>query len=296
MIVASAPDIVRALGGRWSGAKGMCCCPAHDDSTPSMLVSATTDGRPLVYCYGGCQQMAVIDALRKRSLWPDGPVEADPSAPMRLTTKPDGLNIDDRKRRAWAYEIWSQAVPINGTIAETYLRLRGLTGRLSESLRYAPALKHPQGFKFPALVGRITTGLGEFTGIQRIFLERDGTKAKADPVKATLGPMVDGAVRLGQPDDVLGIAEGIETALAAHQMFRVPVWACLGAARLGKVGLPPSVKQVWIFADNGDVGRREAHRAAQRYDLEGLTAIVRPPDGEHADHNDWLLADAGRAA
>lgn len=291
MIVASAQDIVRGLGGRWSGAKGMCRCPAHEDSTPSLLVSSTTDGRPLVYCYALCSQLAVIDALRSRGLWPDGPVEADPSSPHRLTTKPDGLNIDDRKRRAWAYEIWSQALPINGTIAETYLRHRGLTGRLPESLRYAPTLKHPAGFKFPALVGRITTGLGEFTGVQRIYLEHDGSKAKAEPAKATLGPMFDGAVRLGTPHDTLGIAEGIETALSAHQLFRIPTWACLGAARLGKIGIPDGVETLIIFADNGQVGLREAYRAAQKYE-ENYIVLVRAPDQPHSDMNDWLIDSA----
>ena len=289
-MIADAQAIVTALGGRWRGGRGMARCPAHDDREPSLSVTQTTDGRPLVHCFGTCSQFAVIDALRRRNLWPDGPVEADPSSPHRLTTKPDGLGIDDRRRRHRAYEIWSAAVPIPGTIAETYLRGRGITGRLPECLRYAPSLDHPSGYSLPALVGRLVTGLGEFTGIQRIFLERDGSKAKVEPRKMTLGPMLDGAVRLATVRDTIGIAEGIETALSAFQMYRIPTWACLGAGRLGKLGIPDSVETIIIFADNGDVGIREAHRALKNYDLGGYDVRLVRPDPPYDDLNSWLQA------
>jgi hypothetical protein len=57
---------------------------------------------------------------------------------------------------------------------------------------------------------------------------------------------------------VLGLAEGIETALSAMQLTGVPVWASLGGARLHRVELPPEVKEVHVFLDflnliaNGD--------------------------------------------
>lgn len=295
MIVASAQNIVESLAGKWRGGKGMCRCPAHADSTPSMLVSQTNDGRPLLYCYAGCAQMAVIDALRRLALWPDGPVAADPSAPHRITTKPDGLDLDERKRRMAAWQIWSMALPLAGTLGEKHLReLRGITGRLPDCLRFVLRLRHPDGQSSPAIVARVSTGLGVFTAIQRIYIADDGGRSSFDPRKLTLGPMVDGAVRLFEPRDTLGIAEGVETALAAHVLFRIPTWACLGAKRLGKVTLPSSIIRVIIFADNGEVGRRESYAAARRYELDNISVIIRPPDEPHADHNDWLQAGGGR--
>lgn len=44
-------------------------CPAHADPTPSFSVKEV-DGRVLVHCFAGCDQPAVIDALRERGLWP----------------------------------------------------------------------------------------------------------------------------------------------------------------------------------------------------------------------------------
>lgn len=293
-----AASIVRQLGGRPNARGGTCFCPAHENTrTPALSVTETQDGLVLVHCFTGCDQMAVIDALRKRHLWPEGEVVAHPSAPHRLTTKPDGLNKDERYRRQSAREIWDAALPIARSLGERHLReARGITGTLPECLRFAPKLKHPTGYSGPAIVARIRAGLGEFTAIQRIFIAPDGGKSPLEPRKLTLGPMLDGAVDLHEPDDVLGIAEGVETALAARQMFRVPVWACLGAQRLGKLRIPRQVKQVWIFADNGAVGIREARRAADIYDEKGFKVIVRPPDQPHQDMNDWLLAGVKGAA
>jgi len=45
-------------------------CPAHEDHSPSLSI-AEKDGRVLVHCHAGCEQAAVIDALRARGLWPE---------------------------------------------------------------------------------------------------------------------------------------------------------------------------------------------------------------------------------
>ena len=64
-----------------------------------------------------------------------------------------------------------------------------------------------------------------------------------------------GAIRLFQPvDGVLGIAEGIETALAAHCLTGLPVWATCTADALARVVIPQAVQKVVIFADNDHSG------------------------------------------
>ena len=62
-----AAEIVRALGGRMTESGGMVRCPAHDDTTPSLHVTAG-EGRVLVHCHAGCTQEAVLDTLREQGL------------------------------------------------------------------------------------------------------------------------------------------------------------------------------------------------------------------------------------
>lgn len=61
--------ITERLDGKWYGHRGLACCPAHDDRSPSLSI-ADGDNGPLVHCFAGCEQMAVIQALRKRGLLP----------------------------------------------------------------------------------------------------------------------------------------------------------------------------------------------------------------------------------
>lgn len=43
--------------------KWMACCPAHEDSSPSLSIRATEDGRLLLYDFGGCAVDEVLEAL-----------------------------------------------------------------------------------------------------------------------------------------------------------------------------------------------------------------------------------------
>jgi|GEM_PF-159268 len=47
-------------------------CPAHDDQHPSLSVDGRR-GTVLWYCLAGCSQQAVLEALRRRGLWPEPP-------------------------------------------------------------------------------------------------------------------------------------------------------------------------------------------------------------------------------
>ncbi|EME8859696.1 toprim domain-containing protein [Enterobacter mori] len=57
------------------------------------------------------------------------------------------------------------------------------------------------------------------------------------------------AVRLFPVASTLGIGEGIETALAAHQITHCNTWAALNTAFLKKFMAPSGVRNLIIFAD-----------------------------------------------
>jgi hypothetical protein len=61
-LAGTARRICESRGGKWSGTRGMACCPAHDDRTPSLGVSL---GRQaiLFHCFAGCDQQSVLAAL-----------------------------------------------------------------------------------------------------------------------------------------------------------------------------------------------------------------------------------------
>ena len=286
----AAPDarrIVASLKGVWRGGSGACRCPAHDDRTPSLSVAQTPDGRVLVHCFAGCTQAAVIGALRDIGLWDNGALAEDPSYPGRITTLPDGLpSQDERKRRELARDIWAKAAPIVGTPGDTYLRARGIAGPLPPTLRFA-ILRHSADRRDkPAVVCAIQDGQNKVTAIQRIFLRPDGlAKTDAKPTKPTLGPMLDGAVRMGRPGRLLGLAEGPETALSAQHLFSLPVWCSCGASRMKKVAIPAGVEVVYIFADAGRAGIDAAIETSTVLEHQGFETVIQAPkDGDWNDH------------
>ena len=293
----TAREIVVKLKGRWNGKKGMACCPAHADKTPSLSVTRAHDGRVLVYCFGGCAQSDVIAALQRMGLWGDGPLEMHVNHPGYLTSANDRMTSQaDREKRRWAQNIWDRAKPIRGTHADAYLRARAIrVPPMCDQIGYVPALKHYESDKtFPALVARITDDRG-LCAVQRIYLDSKlPEKAAITPSKMTLGPMGEGAVRLRKANDTLGLAEGLETALSVMQLYGTPVWATCGTARLHAIEIPKTVKFLTIFADNGKPGWIAANKAAEAYERQGLKTDIILPGADFADRvgdfNDVLRA------
>jgi 5S rRNA maturation endonuclease (ribonuclease M5) len=62
--------MVRALRGHKTGrGRAMVRCPGHDDRTPSLSITER-DGKLLVKCFAGCDQTAVVQALKDLGVWP----------------------------------------------------------------------------------------------------------------------------------------------------------------------------------------------------------------------------------
>jgi len=108
-----------------------------------------------------------------------------------------------------------------------------------------------------------------------------------------LGPVAGGSVRLAPigADGHLGIAEGIETALSAHQLFGIPVWAALSADGLRRWEWPAGVRRVTILRDAGKAGATAAAALSERLAAAGIAhAILAPIHGD--DFNDDLRRGA----
>lgn len=285
----NARKIVQALGGHFRGHQGMCRCPAHDDSTPSLSVTVSADGVVLVHCFAKCSQDRVLAALRLRGLWPEGPNTVQGPSPQ--------ISIDLRDRGArqrGAQELWTKAMPARGTLVETYLRARGIEKVGLGALRYIQSLKHnSSATSWPAMIALVTRGAdGMPLGVHRTFLARDGSrKAPVQPQRMMLGPCRGGAVRLGAPGGQLMVGEGIETCLAAMQASGHPAWAALSTSGMRALDLPRDVRDVIVLADGDDPGEAAAQECARRWKRQGRRVrVARPPRG--MDFNDLLISRA----
>ena len=289
----SAGDIAAALGGYRSGSGFICRCPVpshgrgRGDKRPSLSIR-DGDIRLLVTCYAGCDRLAVLNELRHSGLLAARIADAA-VLPRRVARPPEPEPAPD----AEALAIWHAARGLSNTLGERYLlHHRGLVGPFPASIRFISALRYtPSGIMLPALVAPVSRPDHKIIAVQSTYLHpSDGAKARVTQPRWTTGRLGTCAVRLASAGEVLGMAEGLETALAAMELSGVPCWASLGAQRLAKIAVPNVVRKIIIFADADGAGKSAAARASSRYAQEGKRVQLRfPPDG-CKDWNDALLS------
>ncbi len=289
-------EIARALKGRRSGRGWVARCPAHADRNPSLSIGSASDGRLLLHCFAGCAFEDILDALQAQGVI----VEARRTggAPSqrgdaRRRSRADEAH-DDVDRVAFARRLWGSALPVKGTLVETYLSRRGVD-LPPLGLRFAPQLRHPSGAVAPAMVAAIRDRGGALIGVHRTWLTLDGRgKATLDPPKAMLGRAMGDGVHLRNGEGALAVAEGIETALSLGEAIpEASIVAALSASGVASYRLPHSVDALIIGADGDAAGRRAARELATRASRSGWRVrIMSAPDG--FDWNDVLVGrDAG---
>lgn len=283
------PILLDGLDARAIGQTYMAKCPAHDDRTPSLSIALSVTGKLLVKCHAGCEQGRVIDRLGTMGLWAGG------CSPARRAMKPSKPRLfrPHAQLALAALRIWGACSPAEGTLVEKYLESRNCPLPEKDALRFHPALRHPSGGKWPAMVALVTRGTDGMTcAIHRTFLAYDGTgKAPVHPAKMMLGPCGGGVVRL---EPLTGkhvmVDEGIETCLAAMTMTGLPAWAALSTAGLGTLTLPQNVTELTILADGDAPGEKAAIACASRVFSTVRVRIARAPVG--MDFADMLLREA----
>ena len=287
----TARRICESRGGKWSGTKGMACCPAHDDRTPSLGVSL---GRQaiLFHCFAGCDQQSVLAALAREGF--EAPALFSGSA---TTNEPESTST--RKPSAVALRIWRDAQPLRASPAKAYLESRGILAA-SPALRFHP--RTPLGPKgrarfLPAMIAAVSLDEGPIA-IHRTFLSTEASgKAAFEKPKRALGALGEAAVRLFAPvSGKLGLAEGVESAMSAYALTGIPVWATLGNERFGLVSVPESVTELHLFVDHDAGGELAASRGLAAYARDGRTIHVRKPSSRDTDWNDELTAWLRRKA
>ncbi|UZK64641.1 DUF7146 domain-containing protein [Sphingomonas sp. M1-B02] len=274
-IAAASLKLIRA-GREWKA-----CCPFHADRTPSFTIYA---GDRRFMCFGCGAEGDVLDFVMRlhRVRLPEalqmlGDGELPCAADMPAAS---GRQPEDRAEEAAS--LWAGAAAAGGTLADTYLRSRGITIDLPEAIRFA---RLPLGRRapMPALVAGVSTISGDVCGVQRTFLATDPIGKAPLPggkAKFSLGRVLGGAIRLGCAERSLLVSEGLEDGLTLLQKLGRPVWVAAGAGMLSAMKLPDIVEAVVIGADNDESGERAAQKAAEVFHASGRRVrILRPAPG-----------------
>ena len=198
--------------------------------------------------------------------------------------------------------LYSESFPIIDSDATgKYLTKRGLhLSPWSKALRHIPELRHKaSGTVQHGMLAVFSTAEGKAATIHRTFLTKAGNKADVDPVRMFMPGDVPngGAIRLSDAAETMGVAEGIETALAASILYRMPVWAVTSELLLSRWQPPAIAKRISIFGDNDAnyVGQCASYVLAKRLMFEAKkekierTVEVHIPSVVSFDWNDVLI-------
>lgn len=196
---------------------------------------------------------------------------------------------------------WKAARRLDGDDpASRYLRSRGINfDEYPTQLRFhnRAAYRHEDGHvtNHPALIAKMVGTDAKAWTLHTTFLDQYGNKADLPKVRklAPFAVPLGGAVRLSRSADTMGIAEGIETALSAAQLFDVPVWAALSAGAMVKWDPPTTARSILIFgdADSGYAGQAAAYTLAHKLAGKGFNVDVRLPPDVGCDWNDVVMAE-----
>ena len=284
-----ARELTQALGGRWHGRYGAAPCPVcqteRRKAQNALTLADGRNGRLVLHCKkSACPFLDILAAAGLRS------GEYSPPDAATLAQREREAKAEAQRKATQAKRLWDEAQPIAGTVAEAYLRVRGITCDLPRTLRFHPEAWHgPTARRWPAIVAAVQ-GVG-LPAVHRTWLRPDGSgKADISPTKAMLGATAGGAVRLADGPGRLVVVEGIESGLSLLcGLLDGPatLWAGLSTSGLRGLRLPPQAGRLTIACDGDRPGREAAHALAERaHALGWQTGILDPGDGR--DFNDIL--------
>jgi hypothetical protein len=237
----------------------------------------------------------LLDVIAKQSglsHFPDIAAEAlrflgSPDACTRHPSMPPYSPTHPNEHSESARRLFAMSNPILGTVAQTYLRNRGITDlRSTESLRFHPKCFHRAETSagtsaeiWPAMIAAVTDDRGTITGVHRTWLDPSGQgKAPLQTPRRAIGDLLGHAVRFASTHDIMAIGEGIETILSLRcALPNMPMAAALSASHLSAFLFPGSLRRIYVARDNDHAGDKAFAALAERAGEAGIEALSLVP-------------------
>lgn len=217
--------------------------------------------------------------------------------PQRIVRLDDPALVERKRGRLRI--IWRETVALTDPRAHAvraYLKARALGDVLRSPpavLRAHTGLEYWDGprslGRFPAMVALYHGAAGDPVTLHVTFISGSAKAPVPSPKKILgvprAGATKGGAIRLYAPRaGVLGIAEGIESALSLGLMARVPVWASFCAGNLARAHLPTGLRdlRIGVDVDPSGKGRAVAEALAARvrkWSPRTRVRLMLPDDG-----------------
>ena len=228
-----------------------CCCPAHEDRTPSLSIKVGDDGCALVHCHAGCSIDSICEALKltKAELFThNNTVNAQRNPKVRATPK--------------------QPPKLFGSAKAALEELEKRKGKRSANWVYRNAKGEPVG-----IIARWDKSEGgkEIRPISRI----DDGKSWISGGMTLPRPLYRLPELLEAPASTLVyVVEGEKAAEAAVSLGVVATTSPHGSKSAGKADWSPlSGRSVVILPDNDDAGEAYANDVATLAQQAGATAV-----------------------
>jgi hypothetical protein len=175
--------------------------------------------------------------------------------------------------------------PIAGTIAEAYLRKRGITVlHKTGALRFHPRCYYRLDAEaptevWPALIAAVTDLTGKITGAHRTWLDPScDDKAPVDTPRRAMGHLLGHGVRFGSAVDVMSAGEGLETMLSLRGALpALPMLAALSANHLAAILFPGRLRRLYVARDRDPAGELAVAILTERAQSAGIEALTLAP-------------------
>ena len=287
------------------------------------------DGFHLVMHFLRCDFQAAVEAVAAVLGMADSQIPAAPLPP-----EPSRQSEAKQDKREQLQALWLGGYPLSSSDpAHAYLKGRGLAlPDLPHELRYCHELPYWQPMadgsfqilgRYPAMLAAIRDNEGQLMGVHQTYLQAAYSKPygengshiphfsklvtyhpeTGEPLPARKirnryqGSLKGSAVKLFPlpAGKRLMVAEGIETALAARELFadgsEYGLWACLSANGMKALNLPDGLTELVVIADHDSphrTGQQAAHDLAVRAIKAGIKPVLWQPETEGSDALDEL--------